>query len=426
MAETDIGEKKVECGFEEKTRFPEFLGAEVRLVSLSDVTKEVKVRNGQKHSAASVMGVSKVDGIVPMEARLIASDIARYKVVEHNSFAYNPMRLNIGSIARWDGGSEILVSPDYVVFKCVSKHDHGLIPEYLDHFRQTKAWESFVAKGGDGGVRVRIYYKDLAQLRLAVPSISEQQKIADCLTSIDELIAAQARKVDALKTHKQGLMQQLFPRKGESKPKLRIPPFQNAGEWERKRLDELVVIQSGVTPSKANLAFWKGSIPWVTAKDMKRVFLEDAIDHISDEAIHNGARIVPAGTLLMLTRGMTLLNDVPICILQREMSFNQDVKGLRPKRGIDGHFMAWMLISNKKRLLTMVNVAGHGTGKLDTDKLKALELMLPRLAEQRRIALCLRSIDALINAEAQQLDVLKSHKTGLMQQLFPSLEEIDK
>ena len=215
-----------------KLRFPEFRGADLRTVILGDVTEECVKRNGQKHSAISVMGVTKVDGIVPMEARLIAKDIARYKLVQHNWFAYNPMRLNIGSIARWRGENEILVSPDYVVLRCITAVNLGIVPPYLDHYRQTKNWEEFVTEGGDGSVRVRIYYKDIARLPLTLPALSEQQKIADCLSSVDELMAAQARKVDALKTHKKGLMQQLFPREGESQPRLRFPEFQNAGEWE--------------------------------------------------------------------------------------------------------------------------------------------------------------------------------------------------
>ena len=407
-----------------KLRFPEFRGtAEWKEEAGVDLFDQVNDRNPEP--GLPVLAITQEYGAIPRDmidyhVSVSEKSIESYKVVRDGDF--------IISLRSFQGGIEHsryhgICSPAYVILR---RRGNGSA-DYFRHYPKTDRFIRILTKNLEGLRDGKIIsYAQFSKLQIPIPSKTEQQKIADCLNSIDELIAAQARKVDALKVHKQGLMQQLFPRKGESKPKLRIPPFQNAGEWERKRLDELVVIQSGVTPSKADLAFWKGSIPWVTAKDMKRVFLEDAIDHISDEANHNGARLVPAGTLLMLTRGMTLLNDVPICILQREMSFNQDVKGLRPKRGIDGHFMAWMLISNKKRLLTMVNVAGHGTGKLDTDKLKALELMLPRLAEQRRIALCLRSLDALISAEAQQLDVLKSHKTGLMQQLFPSLEEIDK
>ncbi len=109
--------KKSNSAAEARLRFPGFVGHTLQEMRLSDVTAESAIRNGDVLSATSVMGVSKVDGIVPMEERIIASDIARYKVVRKDWFAYNPMRLNIGSIARWRGEADILVSPDYVVFR---------------------------------------------------------------------------------------------------------------------------------------------------------------------------------------------------------------------------------------------------------------------------------------------------------------------
>jgi type I restriction enzyme, S subunit len=281
-----------------------------------------------------------------------------------------------------------------------------------------------MSPGGAGRNRV-LSKSDFLKLQVLLPDTEEQQKIAECLGSADELIAAQARKLDALKTHKKALMQRLFPREGETQPSLRFPEFKSAGEWEEKKLDQLVDIQSGATPSKENPAFWNGTVPWVSAKDMKQLFLADAEDHISASAIDDGARLVPPGTILVLTRGMTLLKDVPICVLRREMSFNQDVKGLRPKHGVEGVFLACMLIGNKQRLLAMVDIAGHGTGKLDTGELKALDLMLPSPAEQQRIADCLTTFDDLIAAHTQKLDALKTHKKGLMQQLFPSPEEVE-
>jgi type I restriction enzyme S subunit len=266
----------------------------------------------------------------------------------------------------------------------------------------------------------------LENVALAIPDkTAEQQKIAECLNSVDVAIAEQARKVDALKTHRKALMQQLFPREGETQPRLRFPEFQNDGEWKKKTLGRLADFQSGGTPSKANAAFWNGSVPWVSAKDMKQLFLEDAEDHISAAAVDDGAKLVPAGTLLMLVRGMTLLKDVPICVLCQKMSFNQDVKALRPKEDVDGLYLALLLTGSKDRLLEMVTVAGHGTGKLDTDELKAMELMLPRPAEQKHIASCLSNLDTLITAETQQLEAMKRHKRGLMQQLFPSPEEVE-
>src|SRR5690606_6189754 len=138
--------------------------------------------------------------------------------------------------------------------------------------------------------------------------------------------------------------------------------------------------------SKSNPAFWNGSIPWVSAKDMKRMVLDDTEDHITDAAVEDGAKVVPAGTVLILTRGMTLLKDIPICLLSRPMTLNQDVRALRPSNGFDGLFLAYMLVGNKERIRTMVDIAGHGTGRLNTDRLKALDLLFPSSAEQQRIA----------------------------------------
>jgi type I restriction enzyme S subunit len=101
--------------------------------------------------------------------------------------------------------------------------------------RQPFARDHF-AKRAQGSTRFNLSKAAFRSLPFALPSSGEQQKIADCLTSLDEVIAAQGRKVEALKAHKRGLMQQLFPRDGETRPRLRFPEFRNAAEWEIKPL----------------------------------------------------------------------------------------------------------------------------------------------------------------------------------------------
>src|SRR5262245_10945937 len=129
-----------------------------------------------------------------------------------------------------------------------------------------------------------------------------------------------------------------------------------AGEWEETELGDIVDFQSGGTPSKGNAAYWNGAIPWVSAKDMKQLFLDDSEDHVTPEALEDGTRLVPANTVFMLTRGMTLLNDVPICVVRRPMTFNQDVKALRPKGDLRGEYLPYLLLGNKPRLLSMVDL----------------------------------------------------------------------
>ena len=106
------------------------------------------------------MGVTKAAGMVPMKERVIGSSLERYKVVQKDWLAYNPMRLNIGSIARWADEEQVLVSPDYVVFRCLEEPaDPGLAPEYLDQLRRSDEWEQHVSVAGNGSVRIRIYYE---------------------------------------------------------------------------------------------------------------------------------------------------------------------------------------------------------------------------------------------------------------------------
>lgn len=142
-----------------RLRFPEFTGESIPRVQLGDVTEECTSRLGKNLRSAPIKGVSKADGIVPMEERLIGKDTARYKLVSPACFAYNPMRINIGSIARWTGDGDVLVSPDYVVFRCLDNSESGLSPDYLDQFRSSVQWENFVTGSGDGGVRIRLYYR---------------------------------------------------------------------------------------------------------------------------------------------------------------------------------------------------------------------------------------------------------------------------
>jgi type I restriction enzyme S subunit len=197
-----------------------------------------------------------------------------------------------------------------------------------------------------------------------------------------------------------------------------------SSDWQVSTLGQLADFQSGGTPSKANSEFWNGTFPWVSAKDMKQLFLEDTEDHITAIALENGAKQVPEGSVLLLTRGMTLLNDVPICIIRKPMSFNQDVKAVRPKGNIDPAFLAYLLLGNKARLLGMVDLAGHGTGKLNTEELKALEVKLPPLPEQKAIAGILGALDDKIELNRRRNRTLEEMARAIFKSWFVDFDPV--
>jgi type I restriction enzyme S subunit len=176
-------------------------------VALTDVTIEATSRNGGSLGEDVVMGVNKSLGMIPMKDHVRAADLSRYKLVAPEAFAYNPMRLNIGSIAQNLHGREVLVSPDYVAF---AAQPDALLPAYFDHLRRSWLWSRFVKTAGSGGVRVRIYYDDLADFVFELPPVPEQCRIVDVLDTGRREIALLEAQHDALAKQKRGLMQKLL------------------------------------------------------------------------------------------------------------------------------------------------------------------------------------------------------------------------
>lgn len=176
-------------------------------IRLSQVTRQSSERNTNCLSKDCIMAVTKQSGLIPMKKEKIGNNINRYKIVRQNWFAYNPMRVNIGSIARWEKSDVVMVSPDYVVF---SADETQLCPEYLDHFRHSHEWKSYLYAAGSGSVRTRIYYKDLARMKFRLPPIHEQKKIIHILNLCETEITQLTKQKNALEKQKKGLMQKLL------------------------------------------------------------------------------------------------------------------------------------------------------------------------------------------------------------------------
>ncbi|KAB8140731.1 restriction endonuclease subunit S [Chloroflexia bacterium SDU3-3] len=195
-------------------------------------------------------------------------------------------------------------------------------------------------------------------------------------------------------------------------------------EWTRTTLGDCSMWYSGGTPSKANPTFWEGNIPWVSAKDMKSFYLHDTEDHLTEEGVQNGSRIAPAESILLLVRGMTLHNDLPICIIKQDMAFNQDVKAIIPNQNINSNFLAYWFLAHKPTLLKMVDSASHGTGRIHTDVLKSIEVSLPPLPEQRAIARVLGSLDDKIELNRKMNATLEETARAIFQSWFVDFDPV--
>ncbi|MDR3055889.1 MAG: restriction endonuclease subunit S [Zoogloeaceae bacterium] len=269
----------------------------------------------------------------------------------------------------------------------------------------------------------------------------EQQKIASCLSSLDDLITVENQKLDTLKTHKIGLMQRLFPKVGGASsspshsreqdalatlvPELRFQEFRGAEGWIRDKLGNISTIKSGGTPNRANSEYWGGSIPWVTTSLIDSSIIFDVTEYITKAGIENSsAQIFPKSTILMAMYGQGKTRG-KVGVLGIDAATNQACAAIILKRKIETGFVFQNLVSRYEEIRKISNSGGQEN--LSAELIKGISFFFPEnCREQQKIASCLSSLDDLIAAHTRKLETLKIHKKGLMQQLFPSVDGVNK
>lgn len=268
-----------------------------------------------------------------------------------------------------------------------------------------------IAKVAQGHTVVHLYPYQLEALEIAIPSSAEQQKIAECLSTLDELIGAENRKLDALKAHKKGLMQQLFPRPGESTPRLRFPEFQDAPEWEETQLGQLAYYENGKAYEQDIVE--NGKYVVVNSRFI-------STDGVVRKYTNADYLIAKTGEVLMVLSDLPKGKALAKCYFVEtgnRYAVNQRICRLKPKE-INGKFLYYVL-NRHPRLLAFDD--GLNQTHLSKGGVTECQLCVPQdKDEQHRIADCLTSLDSQIAAQTTRLATLRTHKQGLMQQLFPS------
>lgn len=412
-----------------KLRFPEFRGARGwQFAPLHQLATRAKQKN-RDEKITRVLTNSAEFGVVD-QRDFFDKDIATqgnlesYYVVELGSYVYNP-RISatapVGPISKNKIGTGVM-SPLYTVFKF--KDDSN---DFYEHYFKTTGWHTYMRQASSTGARhdrMAISSEDFLAMPLPVSAPEEQQKIAECLSSVDELIAAQARKVDALKTHKKGLMQQLFPREGETQPRLRFSEFQNAGEWAAVALGDIAEIKLGkmldkqkhttghLLPYLNNLAVRWNEVS--TSNLPKMYFNERELDRFGLRA---GDVVVCEGG----EPGRAAVWDGRL----PDLKFQKAIHRVRFNVPFEPEILVLHLENLAGTTEFEMLFTGGGIKHLTGETFSRLKIPLIPHAEQQRIASCLSSLDTLITAETQKFEALKTHKKGLMQQLFPSAEDVD-
>jgi type I restriction enzyme S subunit len=182
----------------------------------------------------------------------------------------------------------------------------------------------------------------------------------------------------------------------------RSVPLLQAGTW-----------LSGGTPATDEPRYWGGDIPWISAASLKDFWITRSDRCVTHVGAFNGTRLVPAGTVLFVVRGMSLKSEFRVGVTEREVAFGQDCKAILPTPGIDARFLAFALKARERDILAMVDEAGHGTGRLPTDLIAKLQIGVAELAEQQRIVEILHGADATIDATRKVADKLETTASAL-------------
>ena len=415
-----------------KLRFPEFREAEGwEQVALNTIAVQIKERAVQSENN-EVLSLSAEYGLVlqgDFFGKKVAGDnIERYLKIACNDFVYNDRTTKTstyGTIKRLSKYSSGIVSPIYKCFRFNARENSVFWEWYFESGNHDAGLRSLVNEGARAG-RFNISISQFLSTIASRPEVAEQQKIANCLSSLDELVAAQAHKVEALKTHKKGMMQQLFPRKGESQPRLRFPEFRDAGEWEVMRVDDHGTVLAG----KALAVKAPGPLrPYLRTKNVLDglIDLSDVLKMPMTDAEFSRFEILDGDVLLNEGQALELVGRASIyrSEFRERCAMQNQLLRFRAFPATCAEFAAQYFRKCQKDG-TFANVATKTTSvaHLGSSRFSALELAWPWLPEQQRIASCLSDLDALITAETQKLEALKTHKKGLMQQLFTSLEAI--
>jgi type I restriction enzyme, S subunit len=409
-----------------KVRFPGFSDPWT-YQPLSKVLKEHKLKNAIGRDVFSVsMEYGIVNQIEHLGRSYAAADTSHYTIGRRFDVVYTRSPLKaypFGIVKQCKGDEEVALSPLYGVFTPPNPHLGLMIEAFFESpSRSTNFLSPLCQKGAKN--TLQITNTTFLSGRLPLPTQpAEQQKIAKCLSSADKLIAAQARKVDALKIHKKGLLQQLFPIEGKVIPRLRFSEFKSAGAWHRQRISNLLSKVSEPVNVEPNLMYKEIGIRShgkgifhkepISGKQIgsKRVFFV-----VKDALVLNIVFAWEQAVAMtsIAEEGMIASHRFPMYVALADRCYV--------------NYMKYFFLTNAgKHLLGLASPGGAGRNRtLGQKEFEQLEVTLPQdVHEQMKVADCLSSVDAHITVETQKLEDLKTHKKGLMQQLFPVSEAIE-
>jgi type I restriction enzyme, S subunit len=379
------------------------LPADWRVEPLGNLTSEQTDRNPDlQFTRDNVLTVDNQLGLIPSDRKL-GDDFSRYKIVKEDCFAYNPMRLNVGSIGLWEHPEPAVVSPDYIVFEC---NREKLLPQFLDFFRRTHSWKVQIQQSGQGSIRIRYYFRHIAEFFVLLPPLPEQRAIAHVLRTVQQAKEATERVLAATRELKKSLMRHLFtygPVPVDQADKVPLKETEIGlvpGHWKIEKLGEIVKrgggsIQTGPFGSLLHSSdYVSQGIPIVMPKDLSEQgkILTTSIACIGDKDFKRLDRYhLRPGDLLVARRGELGRRGV---VTEQEAGWvcGTGCLRLRPGHLLDTRFLSYAFETSWLRDWLTSNAIGTTMANLSAQILERMPTLLPSTEEQKQIAFSLQAL----------------------------------
>ena len=381
-----------------KLRFPGF-DEPYKQCRIGDIYAE---RSQRGASDMELLSVTMNDGVMPrseIEGKDNSSeDKSNYKVVLTGDMVYNSMRM-------WQGANGIspcdgIVSPAYTVLMPKIPISNGYFaaffksPNLINEFRKNSQ--------GMTSDTWNLKYPQIETIKVCIPALSEQNRVADMLRTLERRIAKQAQLVDNLKKYKRGLLNQIFSAISKGS--------------QRRKLRELVHVSGGKTPSMSNSLYWNGDIVWISSKDMKSSRISGSELKITNLAL-NEMTLYHPGTLLLVARSGILKHSLPLAILEVDATINQDIKALQV-HGCNAFYLYYAILSQEDNIIRTLVKTGTTVQSLMMDSFLNIEIPTPNIDQQQSIIEKLAKLEKYVDVQGKELSLLSQMRNGLLQQLF--------
>ena len=383
----------------------------------SDITFPAGEKNRDNLPLESY-SITNEHGFVPQDEKfenggtMREADKRMYYIVSPNSFAYNPARINVGSIGYQNIGKNVIVSSLYEVFKTSEDVDDRL----LWHWLKSPDFQKLIMQLQEGGVRLYFYYDKLCMGEVSLPSLEEQRKIGKLFDTLDNLITLHQRKFEKLTNVKKSMLEKMFPQNGSSYPEIRFKGFTDP--WEQRKFSELVQIERGGSPRPIDdfITDTPNGLNWIKIGDAPTQgnYITKTAEKIRPEGLSKTREVHP-GDL----------------ILSNSMSFGKPYI-----MGIDGCIHdGWLLIRNTYGVFDLTFLchllgtpqmlsqyrslaAGSTVNNLNKELVGNTVVTIPSITEQRVLGDYLEQLDNLITLHQRELEKLQNIKKSMLEKMF--------